>query len=73
MNDRLDNALKAKGIRSHDDRLRFALKIGISERSLRRWRSNEEATPHWLVQELVAKKLGATPEQLWPEKERDAA
>lgn len=72
MNDALEKALRLKGIRTHEDRERWSREIGISERSLRRWRNEEDSQPHWLVAEFVAKNLGRKPEELWPQKEKAA-
>ncbi len=66
MNDALVRAMLSKGIDSKEDRRRFALTLGVSEVTLRRWMKNETQTPHRSFQKKAAQKLGVRRQDLWP-------
>jgi lambda repressor-like predicted transcriptional regulator len=65
MNEALDNALRKKGITAPKDFQRFALGIGMSDRTLRRW-LDEETVPNEALGRLVARRLGVKYDDLWP-------
>lgn len=68
-NQALQGALEEKGIRTERDRTKFAESIGITDRTLRRWLSNEIKTPGPYWRHKTAKRLGVDSDALWPAEE----
>jgi len=66
MNEALERALREKGIVTPEDRIRFALKVGVSDNTIRRWLAGKH-TPHPELGKRAARRLGVSYEELWPE------
>lgn len=71
-NQALQGALEEKGILTERERTKFAESIGITDRTLRRWLSNEVKTPGPYWRHKTAKRLGVPEDVLWPVKEKAA-
>lgn len=65
-NEALQEALYRNGIRTEKQRTEFAEKVGISDRTLRRWLSYEIRMPGPYWRDRTAKKLGVDEDVLWP-------